>query len=268
VAVLDTGVDLSHPALEGRLVPGFDFVDMDSDPSETGEHGTNMAYGHGTHVAGLVALVAPEAKIMPVRVLDPDGVGNLWVLAEGLQYAFDPDGDPTTHDGADVINLSLGTRRQTGILAALVRRVACDAEQDGEYCRSPDRRAVIVAAAGNSGGSRLEYPAAEPVPGLLSVAATTQNDRLARFSTRASWVSVSAPGTDIVSSVPNGGYGSWSGTSMATPLVAGEAALIRSAYPRMSPRAVVSRIRGRARDIDGAPPRIDVAAALGIPRAP
>jgi subtilisin family serine protease len=80
VAVLDTGVDLLHPALQGRLVPGYDFVNMDDDPSEEGVYGQNLGYGHGTHVAGLVALAAPEAMIVPVRVLDPDGVGNIWVF--------------------------------------------------------------------------------------------------------------------------------------------------------------------------------------------
>lgn len=78
VAVLDTGVDLAHPALAGRLVPGYDFVDFDSDPSEVGVYGIDRGFGHGTHVAGLVALAAPDAKIMPVRVLDPSGRGNAW----------------------------------------------------------------------------------------------------------------------------------------------------------------------------------------------
>lgn len=73
VAVLDTGVEGTHPALSGRLVPGFDFVDMDSDPSEVGTHPENVVFGHGTHVAGLVALAAPDARIMPVRVLDRMG---------------------------------------------------------------------------------------------------------------------------------------------------------------------------------------------------
>lgn len=90
VAVLDTGVDPNHPAFAGRLALGFDFVDFDADPREEGVAGVHAGYGHGTHVTGLIALVAPDAKIMPVRVLDQDGVGNIWVLAEGLLYASIP----------------------------------------------------------------------------------------------------------------------------------------------------------------------------------
>jgi subtilisin family serine protease len=92
VAVLDTGVDSSHPALRDRLVPGYDFVDDDDNPREEGTYNpadaANVAFGHGTHVAGSVALVAPGASIMPIRVLQPDGSGNIWVLAESLHYAI------------------------------------------------------------------------------------------------------------------------------------------------------------------------------------
>ncbi len=118
VAILDTGVDATHPELAGRIVPGYDFVDMDTDPSEVGSHDLYPVYGNGTHVAGLVALAAPEARIMPVRVLDEHGVGNTWVLAEALAYAVNPDGNlNTTADAADVINMSLSTPRQTNLLA-------------------------------------------------------------------------------------------------------------------------------------------------------
>ena len=129
VAVLDTGVDRRHPALAGRLLPGFDFVDYDDDPSEEGSE-ADVAFGHGTHVAGLVALVAPDAMIMPVRVLDADGQGNAWVLAEALMYAIDPDGDPSTDDGAHVINLSLGTTTRTRIFDAVVELATCSAVFD------------------------------------------------------------------------------------------------------------------------------------------
>ena len=171
VAVLDTGVDRSHPALAGRLLPGFDFVDYDDDPSEEGSE-ADVAFGHGTHVAGLVALVAPNAMIMPLRVLDPDGQGNAWVLAEALLYAVDPDGDPNTDDGAHVINLSLGTTTRTRIFDAVAELATCSAafdndladpgyDVDAERCAQM-RGVVIVAAAGNDGSNAVrEYPAAE-----------------------------------------------------------------------------------------------------------
>ena len=177
------------PALAGRLLPGFDFVDYDDDPSEEGSE-ADVAYGHGTHVAGLVALVAPDAMIMPVRVLDADGQGNAWVLAEALLYAVDPDGDPATDDGAHVINLSLGTATRTRIFDAVAELATCSAafdsdladpgyDADAERC-SQMRGVIIVAAAGNDGSSAVrEYPAAEtahPWPGGRRCAARPIRD--------------------------------------------------------------------------------------------
>jgi thermitase len=101
VAVLDTGIDFDHPALAGRVLAGYDFLDRDADASEAEAPSSGKAFGHGTHVAGLIALVAPEARILPVRVLDPQGVGNVWRIAEGVVYA--------QQQGASVINLSLST---------------------------------------------------------------------------------------------------------------------------------------------------------------
>lgn len=271
VAVLDTGVDLSHPALAGRLVDGFDFVDLDDDPSEVGSAEQNLHYGHGTHVAGLIALVAPEASIMPLRVLDEDGSGDLWVLAEALAYAINPDGDLNTPDGADVINLSLSTSYETNLLAEIVASVTCEYDDDpgeNDDCLvGPNQHgAVVVAAAGNNGSSIPEYPAAEGVIGLLSVAASTQTDTLAAFSNYGSWVHVAAPGEGILSTVPGGEYALWSGTSMATPIVAGEAALVRAVNSNYSAADVVGHIISKSESIDGpVPKRVDVAAALDIP---
>lgn len=263
VAVLDTGVDAAHPALQGRLLRGYDFVDMDTNPAEVGSHALNPAYGHGTHVAGLVALAAPAAKIMPVRVLDPNGVGNAWVLAEALEYAADPDRNLLTDDGADVVNLSLGRRRPSELLSRVIKRVTCASES--LPCRAAGGRGVVVvAAAGNSGSDIREYPAADGEDGLLAVGASTPTDALADFSTFGSWVGVAAPGEAVLSSVPGGGYGSWSGTSMAAPLVAGEAALVRAAFPGLGAEEVERRVRDTAAEIGGRVPlRIDAAAALG-----
>lgn len=277
VAVLDTGIDRSHPALAGRVLPGYDFVEMDADPSEVGAPGVDITYGHGTHVAGLVALAAPAAQILPVRVLDRDGAGNLWVLAEALAYAVNPDGDINTPDGAHVINLSLSTRRQTSLLAEIVRDVICETDDD-EFARrtrqdddddclaTPGRGAVVIAAAGNRASTQPEYPAAETQPGLLAVTANTDADTLANFSNYGAWVHVAAPGDRVMSSVPGNDYGTWSGTSMAAPLVAGQAALIRSVAPLLTAAQVSDRIVSTAHGPAGEPPRIDAAAALGLAR--
>lgn len=294
VAVLDTGIDATHPAFAGTIVPGFDFVDMDADPSEVGVAGVDLSYGHGTHVSGLVALAAPDARIMPVRVLDRDGAGNMWVLAEGLKYAVDPDANPATDDGADVINMSISTTRRTNLLAEIIGGVICseldgsderkqdgdegggsDGEEDGgstgeedvsEECEATGRRGtVVVAAAGNRGSTTPEYPAAEGVPGSLAVGASTDEDEIAPFSNRGSWVHVLAPGDTIVSAIPGGGYAVWSGTSMAAPLVAGEAALVRAWNPALRSFDVTDQILGSAKRVRADVRfRIDAAAAVGL----
>jgi thermitase len=248
VAVLDTGADLDHPALAGRLMQGFDFVDGDLDPSEQGVYGRDIAFGHGTHVAGLIALAAPAAKILPLRILRPDGTGQSWLLAQALRYTVDRN--------VQVINISYSVHKRSFLIDDLLSLVT-----------SVLSSAVVVAAAGNSGPSTArEYPAAENVPGLIAVAASTQKDRLARFSTRGSWVDLMAPGESITSSVPNDTYGTWSGTSMAVPLVAGTAALVRSANPGLSAERVAQRIIMTAASTRSpVPRRLDAAAALGPP---
>ena len=256
VAVLDTGVDRSHPLLAGRLLPGFDFVDWDDDPSEVGST-ANAGYGHGTHVAGLVAMAAPGAMLMPLRVLDADGLGNAWVLAEALLYAVDPDGNPATDDGAHVINLSLGSLARTRIIDTIAQIASCAAavpddpigdRSDPGYgddlvrCGAGNG-AVIVASAGNdASGSVKEYPAAEGAYGLLAIAASTSANKLASFSNTGSWIDMAAPGEGITSIVP-GGYGTWSGTSMAAPLTAGTAALVRSLDLRVAPAEIIRRLK-------------------------
>jgi subtilisin family serine protease len=128
------------------------------------------------------------------------------------------------------------------------------------------RGAVVVAAAGNNGSDIPEYPAAEGVPGSLAVGASTRTDTLTSFSNHGSWVQVAAPGEDILSSIPGGGYAVWSGTSMATPLAAGEAALVLAANPGFSTVDVVAHVISKTEGINGpVPKRLDVAAALGIP---
>jgi subtilisin family serine protease len=279
VAVLDTGIDSQHPALAGKLLPGFDFVDFDADPSEVGSAATSLSFGHGTHVAGIVAMVAPGAKIMPLRVLDAAGQGNAWVIAEAMLYAVDPDANPATNDGAHVINLSLGSLSRTHILDTVAKLSTCaippavvlptDELADPGYNGDRDRcnafsGAVIVAAAGNDASKDVkEYPAAEGAYGLLAVGASTSAKTLAGFSNFGSWVHIAAPGEGITSLMPGGGYASWSGTSMAAPMAAGTAALLRAFAPGLTPDDIAKRMSKMSATLCGAKLRqTDAAAAL------
>lgn len=258
VAVLDTGIDLNHPAFAGKLVQGYDFVGNDNDPTEEGSPEIGP-YGHGTHVAGLIAMVAPEAKIMPIRVLGVDGRGNFYTLAKAIKYALD--------NGADVVNLSLSTPSPSKLISD-VFYAELDREND-PIGSIPG--AVVVAAAGNSGTVIREYPAAvdeDPtrVPRrgrcVLSVAASNGDDVLSVFSTHGSWVSVMAPGERMVSPVPLNRYGMWAGTSMASPIVAGEVALVRAANPAAAARDVVTHIKSHSVSVPGQQLRIDAALAV------
>jgi subtilisin family serine protease len=234
VAILDTGIDASHPALAGHLTDGYDFVASDADPSEEGIYGVNGAYGHGTHVAGLVALAAPDAMLMPLRTLDIDGIGTIWGQLEGLSYAIE--------HGADVVNLSYSFSQPSLLMNDLLADLTCanGVELD---CRQPTRPGlIVVAAAGNSGGSDREYPAAANMPGVLAMAASTDADTTAVFSTYGSWVRVMAPGDHILSTIPGGGFATWSGTSMSTPLAAGTAALLRAICPLLRPSEIANQI--------------------------
>ena len=212
IAVIDTGVDLDHPEFNGRITDGYDFVDNDVIADD--------GHGHGTHVAGTIAGnnndqigisgVAPDAQIMPIRVLDNRGNGSIANVIEGIIWATD--------NGADVLNLSLGGG---GYSQAMADAIA--------YASS--NNAVVVMAAGNSGGLSPDYPAVHAINHGIAVGALDQNRNMASFSNRAGNETLdylTAPGVNIYSSVPNGSYSKMSGTSMATPHVAGIAALLKS----------------------------------------
>jgi subtilisin family serine protease len=245
VAVLDTGVDANHPALADHLIDGYNFVDNNTDTSEVGQPLINHGYGHGTFVAGLVALAAPEAAIMPVRVLDPDGVGDVWRLSKAMVWA--------ASNGATVINLSLATHTRTHVTNDLITALALNG-----------RGVVVAAAAGNFATSQPQFPAAEGGARVLSVSASSPLDTLAPFSDFGSWVRVAAPGISVYSTIPGGQYASWNGTSMSTGLASGAAALVRAANPSLSAQDVIARLANTSAKISGAVPlRLNVGAALG-----
>ncbi len=285
VAVLDTGIDANHAIFQGRLLPGHDFIDGDPDPSEA-FLSSSAALGHGTHVAGLVALTAPEARIMPLRVLDAQGLGNAWVLGEALMHAVDPDRNPGTPDGVHVINLSLGTGQRTRLMDAIMQLAACTmppilaAENtftdpayrlDRERCET-GHGAIVVAAAGNDGSRQAKhFPAAEGGYGLLPITATNPQQQLASFANHGSWVDLAAPGESITSAMAGGGWATWSGTSMAAPWAAGIAALLVAHEPSLTPRDLVRRMTQTSGNLceTRAQRRLDAAATLtGQPASP
>lgn len=206
VAVLDTGVDLGHPDLQGALVPGYDFVNRDEDPSDD--------HGHGTMVAGIIAArgnnsiggvgVCSRCSIMPVKVIAGNGTGDAANVAAGIVWAAD--------HGARVINLSFVlSGPDDGVAQALA------------YAR--DRGVVVVAAAGNAGNSDEAYPAA--YPGVVSVTGTDASDAPYEWATHGSWVKLAAPGCSQTTAL-NATYGDFCGTSSATAFVSGLAGLARS----------------------------------------
>jgi subtilisin family serine protease len=229
VAVVDTGVDPGQPDLRGALVPGINLVDPAAAPLDD--------HGHGTAVAGIVAARSDNGQgmagvcwfcaVMPVKVLDGSGSGDDTRIAAGIVWAVD--------HGARVVNLSLGGPGSSAQLAAALAYAAA-------------KGTVTVAAAGNSGTTAPFYPAADPT--VLSVAGTTTADRAYPWSNFGPWVDVAAPGCNVAP-IRGGGYGRFCGTSSATPLVAGLAALALSQHPSTPPAQLRQAIDQAATPLPG-----------------
>jgi len=242
VGLLDTGTDGTHPDLVGQLVEGYDpyrgttidpAIDYDSD-------------GHGTHTAGIIAAkdddqgvvgLAPDAKIMPIRIFNPYYVGD-YAVAAGIVWAVD--------HGADVLSNSWGGGGYSNIL-----------KDAFDYALT--HNVVVVASSGNSTTDQhWFYPSG--FPGVIAVAASDDKDNIAYFSSRGDYVSVSAPGVDIISTIPvelgeyegidGNPYIPWSGTSMSAPYVSALAALIKEEYPDANVYQIRKMIEEGAVDIE------------------
>jgi subtilisin family serine protease len=243
LALLDTGVDPTHPELRDRLDPEvglYNAVMRNKDVRD--------GHGHGTHTAGIAlaslgngaggAGVAPGVSLMAIQVLSSNGSGTTKSIALGFTYA--------ASNGAKVINASLAVYRRDKVLEAAIQQAL-------------DRDVAIVASAGNLG--KENDPETAPHlpsthPGVIEVAATDASDRVAEFSNFGKTVTVAAPGVDVWSTLPtkNGapGYGLMSGTSMASPCAAGVVALIRSQHPGWSRTQVKAHLEARAVDLGAA----------------
>ncbi|MEV7613003.1 type VII secretion-associated serine protease mycosin [Streptomyces sp. NPDC089799] len=246
VALLDTGVDGTHPDLTGRVLPGKDLVGFGAVQGDKAwaHHGTAMAgiiagHGHGDDRRSGVMGIAPAAKILPVRVILEEGdpargkarEKKGGALAEGIRWATD--------HGADVINMSLGDDSSSA---------HHEAAEDEAVQYALSKGVVVVASAGNSGrkGHPVSYPAA--YPGVIAVTAVDRKGRRASFSTRNWYASVSAPGDEVVIADPDRKYYDGWGTSAAAAYVSGTAALIRAKYPKLAPSQVKRLLEDTASD--------------------
>ena len=221
VAVIDNGVDFSHPFLASRLLPtGYDFMDGDNDPAfEAGE-----VAGHGTFVSGLVALAAPDCQILPFRAFDGNGSGNTFAIAEAIYSAVD--------QGVDVINMSFGTIESNRIMVQACNQAILNG-------------VAMVAACGNVGHDLPTYPAS--LPGVIAVSGIGADDYLAAFSNYGDYIDVCAPGVNLYSALAgDDDWGTWSGTSFAAPLVAAACALVRQISPDYSTFIMQEHIRQTA----------------------
>ncbi len=211
IAFIDTGIDVNHPEFAGRLkiLSGCNIVDGNSDPSDTD--------GHGTHCAGIAAAGTNNsigiagvcgASIMPVKVFDDNGGGTIDIVSSAYEFA--------ANNGADIISCSLGgTSPSQEELDAVTYAIG--------------KGSIFVAAAGNNGSAEVEYPGG--YPNVISVAASDANDAQTSYTEFGNWITVVAPGDQILSTWIGETYQLDSGTSMATPYVAGSLALLKSFAP-------------------------------------
>jgi subtilisin family serine protease len=261
VAIIDTGVDFTHPALQNALLPGYNFVNDSLAPSELTDltpdmaaaltqsttsildsqnlvqlnaftvailsqsttsilDGPPAAFGHGTMTAGLVHLIAPGARIMPLKAFAGDGSSDLFNIQRAIYYAAD--------HGANVINMSFELLQSSSTTQSAI-----------QYALS--KNVVVVAASGNDGQQILVYPAAyNSVVGVGSTDNSDVKSTFTNYGTNA--VFVAAPGEGVITTYPGGNYAAAWGTSFSSPIIAGEAALVLQARPGYHPGDVANAV--------------------------
>jgi thermitase len=239
IAILDTGIDLDHPDLAAKIVPGYDFVNNDANPQDDTLGG--LVQGHGTHVAGIAAAITDNsvgvagvswgARLMPVKVLNASGNGTFSDVATGIIWAAD--------HGAQVINMSFGGT--TSIFPQTLQDAVNYAFGKG---------AVLVAAAGNDAKSESIFPFYPAIlDNVIDVTATDQANVKASFANYGPHVDLAAPGVGIYSTMLDNTYASETGTSMATPFVSGLAALLSGLLGSPSPPQVIQALESTALDL-------------------
>jgi subtilisin family serine protease len=218
IAIIDNGFDIQHTLLVDALTQnGYDFIDDDTDPSPAYGSGTS----HGTFVSGLIRLTAPGSRIMPIRALNMNGTGDSYTIAKSIFYAV--------RNGADIINMSFGTYEPSYLL-----NIACQS--------AIDALVIMVAASGNDSSFLPVYPAA--FDGVISVSAIDSLDELANFSNFGSNVDVCAPGVDLYSALNDDcDWGTWTGTSFATPLVSAVCAMSLTMNEQLTPYEMIDHLR-------------------------
>jgi subtilisin family serine protease len=228
IAIIDSGVDATHPDLSSKVIPGWSFLSNNSD--------TRDVLGHGTKTAGVAAAAANNSigvagvswlnPIMPLVVLDSSNYATYFNIGKAITWAAD--------HGARVLSISISGTTSSSTLQSAV-----------DYAWN--KGAIVIAAAGNSGTTAMMYPAA--CNRAIAVGATDSNDALASFSNRGAWVDLVAPGVSIMTTTRGGGYGAASGTSFSTPMTAGVAALILAMRPSLSVSALETQIKQSVDDL-------------------
>ncbi|MBI1745707.1 MAG: S8 family serine peptidase [Acidobacteria bacterium] len=230
VAVVDTGVNRTHPALQGHLSleQAWNFIDGNPNPEE--EAGGRSS-GHGTFVTGLIARVAPEAKILPLRALNREGIGDTYQVAQAIIRA--------ANAGAQIINLSLGLTSPAYVIDDAIEFAA-------------GAGTAMLASAGNNNRDEDQYIASNE--NVLGVSAVDPRDFKAAFSNYGAYVGVAGPGVQLYSTFINRQFASWSGTSFSTALVSGQAALLKGMQPALRTEDLFDIIRVAADNIDSLNP--------------